>query len=160
MYPGPIPPLLQSTKPLQQQVSVPASGLLSHQQPVVQPGVTVVPTIAQASVSIVATTAARRVQEDLTSQFDKQTALRVLGSGGSVVIPKDAIQRSKEEQGKVEETSLKKFKKDPEVIDADVEDEDDQEDMTVVSAPVELKPSSMTENDGEDSESEAACIVS
>jgi hypothetical protein len=48
------------------------------------------------------------------------------------------------------------------VIDLAVEDEEDdeEEDMTVVSAPVGLKPSFMTENDGEDSESEAACIVS
>ena len=160
MYPGPIPPLLQSTKPLQQQVSVPASGLLSHQQAVIQPGVTVVPTIAQASVSVVATTASRRLQEELTSQSDKQTALRVLGSGGSVVIPKEAIQRSKEEQGKVVETSSKKFKKDPEVIDVDVKDEDDEKDLTVGSSPsIGLKPSSLNENDGEDSESEAACIV-
>ena len=161
MYPGPIPPLLQSTKPLQQQASVPSPGLLSHQHAATQSGATVVPTSVQASVSVVATTAARRVQEDLTSESDKQASLRVLGSGGSVVIPKEAIQRSKEEEGNVEETSSKKFKKDPEVIDVDVddEDEDEEEDLTVGSAPVGLKPSSMTENDGEDSESEAACIV-
>ena len=120
---------------------------------------TAVPTSVQASVSVVATTAARRIQEDVTSQSDKQTALRVLGSGGSVVIPKDAIESSKEEQGNVEETSSKKFKQDPEVIDVDGEDEDEEEDLTVGSAPVGLKPSSMTENDGEDSESEAACII-
>jgi hypothetical protein len=158
MYPGPIPPLLQSTKPLQQQASVPAPGLLSHHHAVTQSGATTVPTSVQASVSVVATTAARRIQEDVTSQSDKQASLRVLVSGGSVVIPKEAIQRSKEEEGNVEETSSKKFKQDPEVIDVDVEDE--EEDLTVVPAPsIGLKHSSITENDGEDSESEAACLV-
>lgn len=173
MYPGPIPPLLPSIK-LPQQVSV------SMSKPIQQSGAPypnssqklnagqTSSTVAELS-SILASSSviAKSVtsQDENTFYADKLAALQVLRGGGSVIISEEAIQRLEEEGlGKEEPGLMKKQKRDTNIAKGNVAVRK-EEFANISSSPDEisssgsLKSTSLAEDEGGDSESEAACII-
>ena len=164
MFPGPIPPLLPSMKSTVSKPIVDTtapSSTPSQQQTSERTSALVVSSVVATPSSVEATKTARQSEEDRSTQADKQVVLRGLGGEGSVLISKEAIRRSeKDREEKVDEVSLKKQKRETEVVDVGQE-EDTEEDLTNISNALAVgSASAMADNDGEDSESEAACIIS
>jgi hypothetical protein len=173
MFPGPIPPLLPSMK-LPQQVSVSMSKRIqqagapypdsSQNLKFVQTS-TVAESSCEAAPSSLITKAGSR-QEDHSFQVDRRAALQVLRGGGSVIISEETIQRSEEELGNEEQGSLKKKVKQETqtgeggIISETEESIDISSSPDEVSAPVSLKSTSLADDEGGDSESEAACTIS
>jgi hypothetical protein len=161
MYPGPIPPLLPSMKSITSKPildTTAPSFAPSQQQTSVQTSASVVSSVVATPSSLVVTTTAQQGQGGHFTQADKQVALRGLGGGGSVLISKEAVRRSEKDREEEEEVFLKRQKRETEVVDVD---EDEGEDSTIVSSvPAVGSSSSIAGNDDEDSESEAACIIS
>lgn len=162
MYPGPIPPLLPSMKSTvsKQIVDTTApSSVPSQQKTSEQTSASVVSSVVATPSTLVATSA-RQAEEDCSTQADKQVVLRGLGGGGSVLISKEAIRRSEKDLREIEKESLKKQKQETEVVDVGEEKEEEEESTIVSNAPAVGSSSSVADNDGEDSESEAACVIS
>ena len=164
MFPGPIPPLLPSMKSIMSKPIVDTTALSfapSQQQTSEQTAASVVSSVVATPSSLVVTKTARQSEKDRSTQADKQVVLRGLGGGDSVLISKEAIRRSeKDQEEEEEEVSLKKQKRETEVVDVGEEEEEEEESTIVSNAPAVGSSSSVADNDGEDSESEAACIIS
>jgi len=164
MYPGPIPPLLPSMKSITSKPILDTSAPFSapsQQKTSVQTSESVVSSVVATPSSLVVTTSARQAKEDHSAQADVQVALRGLGGGGSVLISKEAIRRSeKDREEEEEEIFLKKQKRETAVVDVDDEEDAGEDSTNFMSEQAVGSSSSMADNDGDDSESEAACIIS
>lgn len=163
MYPGPIPPLLPSMKSTVSKPIVDTaapSSVPSQQQTSEQTSASVVSSLVATPSSVEATKTAQKSEKDHSTQANKQVALQGLGSGVSVLISKEAIRRSEKDREEEEEVFLKKQKRETEVVDAGQEEEEEEDSANFSSAQAVGSSSTMADNDGENSESEAACIIS
>jgi len=172
MYPGPIPPLLPSMK-LPQQVSVSMSKPFqlagapypdSSQKLVFGQTSTVAESSSIAAPpSFLAKTCSR--QDNHTFHADKLATLQLLRGESSVIISEETVQQSKEDLGKEEQGSLKKQKREIQIGDGSVLSEK-EEFVNTSSTPDEksasdsLKSTTLADDEGGDSESEAACTIS
>jgi hypothetical protein len=167
MYPGPIPPLLLSMK-------LPLQVTAFFSKPIQQTGASytgslqeVGQTSAIAESSGIATpsslfpkTGSRR--EDYPFQADNFVTLQVLRGDSSVIISKESHLQLEEDLGNEEQRSLKKQRREPQIGNIVARKEESVNILSLpdeVSASVSLKSISVAEDDGGDSESEAACII-